>query len=111
MSNDHYILYDRVMHPLAPNYERKTRADHGTKRHHHSSSSSTFAPVNPSSSHPMDDEDVANDEGSSRASTPSPSCFVKPISNDIPQTSFSIPLNIDSNMKSLYSQQTKTLNL
>ncbi|GKB02011.1 hypothetical protein Tco_0830055 [Tanacetum coccineum] len=32
-----------------------------------------FALVNPSSSHLIDDENVANDEGISRASTPSPS--------------------------------------
>ncbi|GJZ97189.1 hypothetical protein Tco_0669642 [Tanacetum coccineum] len=111
MSNDHYILYDRVMHPLAPHYERKTRVDHGTKRYHHSTSSSTSSTINPSSSHPIDDENVANDGGSSRSSTPLPSGFVKSLSNDIPQTSFSIPPNIDSNMESLYSQQTKTLNL
>ncbi|GKA83886.1 retrovirus-related pol polyprotein from transposon TNT 1-94 [Tanacetum coccineum] len=61
MSNDHYILYDRVMHPLAPHYERKTRADHGTKRYRHSTSSSTSSTVNPSSSHPIDDENDAND--------------------------------------------------
>ncbi|GJS03354.1 hypothetical protein Tco_0319862 [Tanacetum coccineum] len=32
LSNDRYILCDRVMHPLAPHYERKMRSDHGTKR-------------------------------------------------------------------------------
>ncbi|GKC05737.1 hypothetical protein Tco_0997347 [Tanacetum coccineum] len=109
LSNDRYILYDRVMNPLAPHYERKTRADHGKKRCRHSTSSSTSALVNPSSSHPIDDENVVNDEGISRASTPSLSCFVKSLSNDIPQT-FSNPPNIDSNMEPLYSQQTKILN-
>ncbi|GJX17891.1 hypothetical protein Tco_0218723 [Tanacetum coccineum] len=109
LSDDRYILYDRVMHPLAPHYEKKTRADHGTKRCHHSTSSSTSSLVNPSSSHPIDDENVANDEGISRASTPSPSHFVKCLSNDIPQT-FLNPPNIDSNMEPLYSQQTKILN-
>ncbi|GKA35682.1 hypothetical protein Tco_0722173 [Tanacetum coccineum] len=29
---DHYLSHDRVMHPLAPHYERKTRSDHGKKR-------------------------------------------------------------------------------
>ncbi|GKB63073.1 zf-CCHC domain-containing protein [Tanacetum coccineum] len=62
----------------------ETRADHGTKRCQHSTSSSTSALVNPSSPHPIDDENVANDEGTSRASTPSPSRFVKSLSNDIP---------------------------
>ncbi|GKC26362.1 hypothetical protein Tco_1033656 [Tanacetum coccineum] len=82
-SDDRYILYDCVMHPLAPNYERKTRADHGTKISHHSTSSFTSALINPSSSHLIDDENVANDEGTSRASTHSPSCFVNSLSNDI----------------------------
>ncbi|GKE79483.1 hypothetical protein Tco_1545603, partial [Tanacetum coccineum] len=40
-SNNRYILCDRVMHPLTPHYERKTRSDHGTKR---------FRSFNPSSS-------------------------------------------------------------
>ncbi|GJS52192.1 hypothetical protein Tco_0625554 [Tanacetum coccineum] len=84
LSNDRYILYDRVMNPLAPHYEQKTPADHSTKRCRHSTSSSTSALVNPSSSHPIDDENVANDEGISCASTSSPSRFVKSLSNDIP---------------------------
>ncbi|GKC59317.1 hypothetical protein Tco_1086915 [Tanacetum coccineum] len=109
LSDDRYILYDRVMHPLAPHHEQKTQADHDTKRCHHLTSSSTSALVNPSSSHPIDDENVANDEGTSRVSTPSPSRFVKSVSNDIPQI-FSNPPNIDSNMEPLYSQQTKILN-
>ncbi|GKA61870.1 hypothetical protein Tco_0761389 [Tanacetum coccineum] len=28
---NHYLVYDRAMHPLAPHYERKTRADRGKK--------------------------------------------------------------------------------
>ncbi|GJR08562.1 hypothetical protein Tco_0791214 [Tanacetum coccineum] len=32
LSNDRDILCDRVMHPLALRYERKTQSDHGTKR-------------------------------------------------------------------------------
>ncbi|GJU94633.1 hypothetical protein Tco_1319389 [Tanacetum coccineum] len=81
ISNDHYMLYDHVMDPLALHYERKTRADHGTKSCRHSTS---FAPINPSSSHPIDDEHVDNDEGSSRACTPSPTRLVNSLSNDIP---------------------------
>ncbi|GKB83432.1 hypothetical protein Tco_0950327 [Tanacetum coccineum] len=55
--SDRYVLYDRVMHPLTPHYERKTRRDYGTKRGRHStfdSSSSTFD--HPSSSHHIDDD-------------------------------------------------------
>ncbi|GJY94019.1 retrovirus-related pol polyprotein from transposon TNT 1-94 [Tanacetum coccineum] len=33
---DHYLSHDRAMHPLAPHYERKTRADRSMKRSHES---------------------------------------------------------------------------
>ncbi|GJU04858.1 hypothetical protein Tco_1121288 [Tanacetum coccineum] len=32
LASDHYLSHDRVMHPIAPHYERKTRSDHGKKR-------------------------------------------------------------------------------
>nr|GEX34044.1 pentatricopeptide repeat-containing protein [Tanacetum cinerariifolium] len=51
LSIDHYISYKRVMHPLAPHYERKTRLDHGKKRPRESNASSSSTTVNhPSSS-------------------------------------------------------------
>ncbi|GJT95247.1 hypothetical protein Tco_1090765 [Tanacetum coccineum] len=61
---DHYISHDRVMHPLAPHYERKTRSDHGKKRPRESNASSSSTTLNhPSSSHPLDDTiDENNDE-------------------------------------------------
>ncbi|GJR51485.1 hypothetical protein Tco_1402006 [Tanacetum coccineum] len=50
---DHYISYDRVMHPLAPHYERKTRSDHGKKRPRESNASSSSTTLNhPYSFHP-----------------------------------------------------------
>ncbi|GJU90065.1 retrovirus-related pol polyprotein from transposon TNT 1-94 [Tanacetum coccineum] len=53
---DHYISHDRVMHPLAPHYERKTRSDHGKKRPRESNASSSSTTLNhPSSSRPLDD--------------------------------------------------------
>ncbi|GJX48428.1 hypothetical protein Tco_0273618 [Tanacetum coccineum] len=52
---DHYLSHDRAMHPLAPHYERKTRADRGTKRPRESNASSSSTTQNhPSSSHPLD---------------------------------------------------------
>ncbi|GJV25043.1 pentatricopeptide repeat-containing protein [Tanacetum coccineum] len=39
---DLYISHDRVMHPLAPHYERKTRSDHGKKRPRESNASSSL---------------------------------------------------------------------
>nr|GEV03320.1 retrovirus-related Pol polyprotein from transposon TNT 1-94 [Tanacetum cinerariifolium] len=52
LSNDRYILCDRVMHPIDPYYERKTQLDHGTKRCRSSNpSSSPNVLDHPSSSH------------------------------------------------------------
>ncbi|GKD38617.1 hypothetical protein Tco_1258824 [Tanacetum coccineum] len=63
--NDHYLSHDRVMHPLAPHYERKTRSDHGKKRPRDSSASSSSTTLNhPSSSRPLDDTIDKNDEES-----------------------------------------------
>nr|GEW80037.1 hypothetical protein [Tanacetum cinerariifolium] len=100
------------MYPLAAQQVRKTRKDYGTKRgRHYTSSSSAF--VQPSSSHlnddDDDDDDDGNDEGTSRASTPSPTRFVNSLSNDIPPV-FSNPPNIDPNMEPFYTHQTKILN-
>ncbi|GJX29196.1 hypothetical protein Tco_0237275 [Tanacetum coccineum] len=52
------------MYPLAPQHERKTRKDYGTKRGRHStfaSSSPTFD--RPSSSNHIDDDNDEDDEG------------------------------------------------
>ncbi|GJT61968.1 retrovirus-related pol polyprotein from transposon TNT 1-94 [Tanacetum coccineum] len=78
-----YVLYDRVMYPLTAQQERKTRKDYGTKRGRHSTSSSS-AFDHPSSSHLNDDGDDGNDEGTSRASTPSPAQFVNSLTNEVP---------------------------
>ncbi|GJX05490.1 retrovirus-related pol polyprotein from transposon TNT 1-94 [Tanacetum coccineum] len=106
--NDRYVLYDRVMYPLTAQQERKTRKDYGTRRGR-SSTSSSSAFGQPSSSHPNDDDNDGNDEGTSRASTPSPTRFVNSLSNDIPQI-FSNPPNVDPNMEAFYSRQTENLN-
>ncbi|GJX81985.1 retrovirus-related pol polyprotein from transposon TNT 1-94 [Tanacetum coccineum] len=53
--NESYVLYDRVMNPLAAQLERKPRRDHGTRRGRPSTSSSTFD--QPSPSHLNDDDD------------------------------------------------------
>ncbi|GJX49547.1 hypothetical protein Tco_0276392 [Tanacetum coccineum] len=108
LSNGHYDLYDRATYPLTAQQERKTRKDSGTRRGRSStSSSSTFG--QPSSSHPNDDDNDENDEGTSRASTPSLTCFVNSLSNEIPQN-FSNPPNVDLNMETFYSRQTEILN-
>ncbi|GJY16336.1 retrovirus-related pol polyprotein from transposon TNT 1-94 [Tanacetum coccineum] len=96
--NESYVLYDHVMYPLTAQQERKTQKDYGTKRGRHSTSSS-FAFGQPSSSHLNDDDDDdGNDEGTSRASTPSPTRFVNSLKNEVPQV-FENPPNIDPGMK------------
>ncbi|GKC80134.1 hypothetical protein Tco_1130908 [Tanacetum coccineum] len=77
--NESYVLYDRVMNPLAAQQERKTRKDRGTRRGRHSTSSSS-AFDQPSSSH-LNDDDDGNGKGTSRASTPSPIRYVNSLTN------------------------------
>nr|GEW03106.1 pentatricopeptide repeat-containing protein [Tanacetum cinerariifolium] len=99
LSNDCYVLYDRVMYPLNAHQEQKTRKDCCTKRDRPSiSTSSSSAFSQPSTSHPIDDDNDGNNEGASHASTPSPTYFFDPLSNDIPQV-FSNPPNIDQTWK------------
>ncbi|GKB78388.1 hypothetical protein Tco_0945283 [Tanacetum coccineum] len=96
LSSDYYILYDHVMYPLTAQQERKTRKDYGTKKGRPSTfTSSSSAFDQPSSSHHIDDDNDGNDEGTSRASTPSPTCFVNSLSNDILQV-------FDSTMEPYY---------
>ncbi|GJX05600.1 hypothetical protein Tco_0191516 [Tanacetum coccineum] len=110
LSNDNYVLYDRVMYPLTTQQEQKTRKDYGMKRGRPSTSvTSSSAFRQPSSSHHIDDDNDGNDEGTSRANTPSPTCFVNTLSNDVPQV-FSNPPNIDPNKEIFYTRQTKMLN-
>ncbi|GKA84508.1 hypothetical protein Tco_0806103 [Tanacetum coccineum] len=108
LENESYVLYDRVMTPLAAQLEQKTRRDLGTRRGRHStSSSSAFDQL--TLSHLNDDNDDGNDEGTSRASTPSPIRYVNSLTNQIPQV-FQNPPNVDQNMEPFYTRQTKILN-
>ncbi|GJX12162.1 hypothetical protein Tco_0202021 [Tanacetum coccineum] len=108
LENESYVLYDRVMTPLATQLERKPRRDHGTRKGRHSiSSSSAFD--QPSSSHLNDDDDDRNDEGTSRARTPSPIRYVNSLTNQVPQV-FQNPPNIDPHLEPFYTRQTKIIN-
>ncbi|GKE88916.1 hypothetical protein Tco_1566391, partial [Tanacetum coccineum] len=79
--NESYVLYNRVMNYLAAQQERKPRKDRGTRRGRHSTS--FFAFDQPSSSHLNDDDDDdGNGEETSRASTPSPICYVNLLTNE-----------------------------
>nr|GEU52414.1 uncharacterized mitochondrial protein AtMg00810-like [Tanacetum cinerariifolium] len=106
-TSESYVLYDRVMNPLAAQLERKTRKDCGTRRGRHSTSSSTFN--QPSSSHLNDDDDDRNNEGTSRASTPSHIRYVNSLTNEVPQV-FQNPPNIDPHLEPFYTRQTEIIN-
>ncbi|GJY64766.1 hypothetical protein Tco_0466226 [Tanacetum coccineum] len=107
LSNDRYILCDRVMHPLAPHYERKTRSDHGTKRCRSSNpSSSSNVLDHPSSSHHIDENDDGNDEEYFHSNTPSPSQLINSLSNVVPRV-FENPPHEN---QTIHSYQTEILN-
>ncbi|GJW38581.1 hypothetical protein Tco_0064426 [Tanacetum coccineum] len=105
---DHYISYDRVMHPLAPHYERKTRSDHGKKRPCDSNASSSSTTLNhPSSSHPLDDIVDVNDEESFHSNSSSPSQNVSSSSNVV----FRVVQNPPHESQHLNTYLSKTIDL
>nr|GEV19456.1 copia protein [Tanacetum cinerariifolium] len=106
--NESYILYDRVMNPLAAQQERKPRKDRGTRRGHYSTSSSS-AFDQPSSSHLNDDDDDGNGKETSRARTPLPIRYVNSLTNKVPQV-FLNPPNIDPHLEPFNTRQTKIIN-
>ncbi|GJV79242.1 hypothetical protein Tco_1515112 [Tanacetum coccineum] len=108
LKNKSYVLYDRVMTPIVVQLKQKPRRDRGTRRGRQSTSSSS-AFDQPSSSHLNDDDDDGNDEGTSRASTPSSICYVNSLTNQVPQV-FQNPPNIDSHLEPFYTRQTEIIN-
>ncbi|GKB99679.1 hypothetical protein Tco_0985816 [Tanacetum coccineum] len=85
-----------------------TRKDYGTRRGQ-SSTASSSAFGQPSSSHPIDDDNDGNDEGISCARTPFPTRFAKSLTNEVPRV-FSNPPNIDLNMEPFYTRQNEIIN-
>ncbi|GKE15907.1 hypothetical protein Tco_1423484 [Tanacetum coccineum] len=108
LKNEYYVLYDRVMIPLAAQLERKPRRDRGTRSGRQSTSSSSSFDQ-PSSSHLNDDDDDGNDEGTSCASTPSPIRYFNSLTNQVPQV-FQNPHNIDPHLELFYTRQTEIIN-
>ncbi|GKA15365.1 hypothetical protein Tco_0695112 [Tanacetum coccineum] len=105
---NHYISYDRVMHPLAPHYEQKTRSDHGKKRPRDSNASSSSTTLNhPSSSHSLDDIVDENDEESFRSNSSSPSQNVSSSSNVVSR----VCQNPPHESQHLNTYLSKTINL
>ncbi|GJX21663.1 hypothetical protein Tco_0226108 [Tanacetum coccineum] len=89
--------------------DQKPRRDRGTRRGRHSTSSSSSAFNQPSSSHLNDDDDDGNDEGTSRASTPSLIRYVNSLTNQVPQV-FQNPPNIDPDLEPFYTHQIEIIN-
>ncbi|GKD71079.1 hypothetical protein Tco_1325169, partial [Tanacetum coccineum] len=89
---DRYILYNRVMHSLAPHYERKTQSDHGTKRSRDSNPSSSSTALNHSSlSHHLDENVDENNEESFHSNTPSLPQLINSLSNVVPRVFENLP--------------------
>nr|GEY68770.1 retrovirus-related Pol polyprotein from transposon TNT 1-94 [Tanacetum cinerariifolium] len=108
LQNESYVLYDRVMNPLAAQLEKKPRRDRGTTRDRHSTSSFTFN--QPYSSHLNDDDDDdGNNERTSRANTPSLIRYVNSLTNEVPQV-FQNPPNIDPHLEPFYTRQIGIIN-
>ncbi|GJT29914.1 hypothetical protein Tco_0910189 [Tanacetum coccineum] len=105
---DLYISHDRVMHPFAPHYERKTRSDHGKKRPRELNASSSSTTLNhPSSSHPLDDPINKNDDESFHSNPSSPSQNISSSSNDV----FRVRQNPPHESQNLNTYLSETINL
>nr|GEZ63785.1 hypothetical protein [Tanacetum cinerariifolium] len=89
---DYYLSHDRVMHHLAPHYERKTRSDHGKKRPRESNASSSSTTLNhPSSSLPLDAIVDENNKESFHSNSSSHSKNVSSSSNVISRVRQNLP--------------------
>ncbi|GJX16756.1 hypothetical protein Tco_0217588 [Tanacetum coccineum] len=81
---DHYLSFDRVMHPLAIHHERKTRLDHGKKRPRDSNASTYSTTLNHSSA-PLDDVVDLNDKESQTVALNPNQILTKELSPDMKQ--------------------------
>ncbi|GJS92525.1 hypothetical protein Tco_0799493 [Tanacetum coccineum] len=90
---DRYLSHDRAMHPLAPHYERKIRANRGKKRPREpNASSSSPTPNHLSSSHPLVDPTDEKDDESSHSNPSSPSQNISSSSNNVSRVHQNPPL-------------------
>nr|GEV00253.1 putative reverse transcriptase domain, ribonuclease H-like domain, aspartic peptidase domain protein [Tanacetum cinerariifolium] len=105
---DRYISHDRVMHPLAPHYERKTRSDRGKKISREPNASSSFTTLNhPTSYHPLNDALNENDDESFHSNSSSPSQNISSSSNVVSR----VRQNPPRGSHTLNSYISKTINL
>nr|GEW38848.1 retrovirus-related Pol polyprotein from transposon TNT 1-94 [Tanacetum cinerariifolium] len=105
---DRYISHDRVMHPFAPQYERKTRSNCGKKRPHELNASSSSTSLNhPSSSHPLDDTLDENDDESFHSNSSSSSQNI----SSSPNVASRVRQNPPHESHNLNSYLSETINL
>ncbi|GKC48892.1 hypothetical protein Tco_1071637 [Tanacetum coccineum] len=105
LDNGIYNVVDRVMRPLALRQNRKPRSDRGMQKARYSVSSSSAYHFRSSSHHENDGED----EGTSRASTPSPTSYLNFLSPLTHQT-YNIPTSSQQSDDLLFERQTTLLN-
>ncbi|GJZ09296.1 hypothetical protein Tco_0543579 [Tanacetum coccineum] len=104
LDNGIYDVVERVMRPLALRQTRRPRSDRGKARH---SVSSTSAHHNlGSSSHQGDDDE---DDGASRASTPSPTTYLNSL-HPLNYQNYHMPSSSEQTDETLFARQTTLLN-
>ncbi|GJZ75043.1 hypothetical protein Tco_0639508 [Tanacetum coccineum] len=104
LDNGIYNAVDRVMRPLALKQTRKPRSDRGIACH---SVSSTSAHHNLGSSCRQRDDD--EDDGASRASTPSPTTYLNSL-KPLDYQEYDISTSFEQNDDLFFERQTKLLN-
>ncbi|GJZ92734.1 hypothetical protein Tco_0664799 [Tanacetum coccineum] len=105
IDNGIFNVFDRVMRPLALKQTRKPLSDRGKPKARHSVSSSSGHHLRPSSHHEEDDED----EGTSRASTPSPTTYLNSLQL-LNYQRYDIPTSSQQDDDLLFERQTDLLN-
>ncbi|GJW79546.1 hypothetical protein Tco_0143521 [Tanacetum coccineum] len=105
LDNGIYNVVDRVMRPLALRQTRKPRSEHGMPKARYFISSSSTHPYGSSSRHRDDDKD----DGTSRASTPSPTTFLNSLS-PLNYQRYDILTSSQQDNDLLFERQTDLLN-
>ncbi|GKE19011.1 hypothetical protein Tco_1426588 [Tanacetum coccineum] len=104
LNNGTYDIVERVMRPLALRQTRRPRSDRGKARHS-VSSTSTHHNLG-SSSHKGDDDE---DDGASRASTPSPTTYLNSF-HPLNYQNYHMPSSSEQTNETLFARQTTLLN-
>ncbi|GJS59643.1 ribosomal protein L7Ae/L30e/S12e/Gadd45 [Tanacetum coccineum] len=104
LDNGIYNVVDRVMRPLTLKQTCRPRSDHGKARHSVSSTSAHHNLV--SSSHQGDNNE---DDGASRASTPSPTTYLNSLKH-LDYQPYEVPTSSEQNDDLLFERQTELLN-